>query len=113
MDPRLLGDLQSFPSPVDVFLVTASQSADGGAADVFGDSLHRFKVTRRGDRETGFDDVDAQIDQSLGNLQLLVQVHACARRLFAVAKVVSKIRINRRSDMFEFPSGNGKAWQVS
>ena len=36
--------------------------------------------------KAGFDDVDAQIDQRLGDLQLFVEVHAAAGRLLAVAE---------------------------
>ena len=36
--------------------------------------------------KAGLDDVDAQVDQRLGDLQLLVEVHAAAGRLLAVAE---------------------------
>ena len=57
-----------------------------GAADVVGDLAHRFEIAGRGDRKAGFDDVDAQIDQRLGDFQLFGQVHARAGRLLAVAQ---------------------------
>ena len=45
-----------------------------------------LEVAGRGDGEAGLDDVDAQVDQRLGDLHLLGQVHARAGRLLAVAE---------------------------
>ncbi len=67
-------------------VVAAGQAADRRAADRAGDLADRLEVAGRGDREAGFDDVDAQIDQRLRDLQLLVEVHAAAGRLLAVAE---------------------------
>ena len=54
--------------------------------DVLGNRADRFEVARRSDREAGFDDVDAQVDQRLGDFHLLGHVHAAAGRLLAVAQ---------------------------
>ena len=56
------------------------------AADRAGDLAHRLEIARRGDREAGLDHVDAQIHERLGDLQLLVEIHAAAGRLLAVAQ---------------------------
>ena len=85
---RAFGALfQRFPRPIDVGIVAAGQAADGGAANGVGDLPHRFEIAGRGDRKAGFDDVDAQIDQRLGDFQLfsgMFMLHA--GRLFAVAQ---------------------------
>ena len=57
-----------------------------GPANGAGDLLDGFEIAGRGDRKAGFDDVDAQIDQRLGDFQLLGNVHAGAGRLLAVAQ---------------------------
>ena len=77
---------QGLPGAVDVFIVAVRQAADNRAADVFGHFAHGLKVARRGDRKTGFDDIDAQVDESLGDFHLLRQVHTRSRRLLAVAE---------------------------
>ena len=86
VDARGIAVAQGFPGAIDVFVVAAGQPADDRAVNVLGDLADRFEVARRGDRETGLDDVDAQVDQGLGDLQLLGQVHARAGRLLAVAE---------------------------
>ena len=86
VNPRRLGMLQCFPGPVDVGLVTAGQAADHRPANRLGDLPHRFEIAGRGDRKAGFDDVDPQVGQRLGDLQFFVQVHAGAGRLLAVAQ---------------------------
>ena len=50
------------------------------------DLAHRLEIAGRGDRKAGLDDVDAQVDQRLGDLQFFGQVHAGAGRLLAVAE---------------------------
>src|SRR5271154_4515832 len=46
----------------------------------------RPQMRGRGDREAGLDDVDAQGLEGAGDLELLGQVHRCARRLLAVTQ---------------------------
>ena len=77
---------EGFPGAVDVGVVAAGQAADGRAANVRGDLANGFEIAGRGDGEAGFDDVDAQIDQRLGELHFFVDVHARAGRLLAVAE---------------------------
>ena len=86
VNPRVGAPLERLAGAVDVLVVAAGQAADRGAADGFGDPAHRFEVAGRGDGKAGFDDVDAQIDQRLGDLELFVEVHAAAGRLLAVAE---------------------------
>ena len=45
-----------------------------------------LEIAGRGDRKAGLDHVHAQLDQGLGDFQLLGQVHAGAGRLLAVAE---------------------------
>ena len=57
-----------------------------GPFDLSGDRLDRLEVVRRGDREPGLDDVDAQLGELPRDLELLGPVHARAGRLLAVAQ---------------------------
>ena len=86
VNASVLAELQRLPGTIDVGVVTARQAANRRAAKVGRDFSHCFKVTGRSNRETAFDHVDAQIDECLGNLQLFVQIHTRAGRLFAVAE---------------------------
>ena len=82
-----LGVLERLPRAVDV-LRRCSGPARRPArpATALAICADRLEVARRGDREAGLDHVDAQVDQRVGDLQLLVQVHAGAGRLLAVAE---------------------------
>ena len=62
------------------------QAGDARSLDLAGDRLDRLEVVRRGDREAGLDDVDAQLGELAGDLELLGPVQGRARRLFAVAQ---------------------------
>ena len=86
MDPRRLGVLQRLPGPVDILVVTATETGDLGAFEIIGDLLDRPEIIGRGDRETGLDHIDAQVDQRLGDLHLLLVVHAAAGRLFTITQ---------------------------
>ena len=77
---------QRLPSSVDVAVVAAGQPADNRLANHFGDFTNRLKVPRGGDREASFDDVNLQLGQGMGNLNLLSEIHARAWRLLAVAE---------------------------
>ena len=81
-----LGVPHRFPGAVDVFVAAAGQPADHGPADRLGDLAHGLEIAGRGDGKAGLDHVHAQLDQGLGNFQLLGQVHAGAGRLLAVAE---------------------------
>ena len=86
VDARLLGVLDGLPGAVDVAVVAAGEAADGRAGDLGGDGADGLEVALRGDREAGLDDVDAQVGQRPGDLELLGVVHAGAGRLLAVAE---------------------------
>ena len=86
VDPRRFGRFEGFPGPIDVGVVAAGQAADHRSADRLGHLADSLEVAGRSDRESGFDDVDSQVHQGLGNLHLLAQVHARAGRLLAVAQ---------------------------
>ena len=67
----------------------AGEAADHravGGADAGGDALHGVEVTGAGEGEAGLDDVDTEPGQLLGDGQLLLEVQAGARRLFAIAE---------------------------
>ncbi len=72
--------------PIDIALQTAGQATDDGALGLLGDGLHCREIVRTGDGESGFDDIDAHRLQHARDLQLLLEIHRCARRLFAVAQ---------------------------
>ena len=79
VDARLRAVAQGFTGAVDVGGVAASQAANDRSLHLAGDGLHRLEIARRGDGEAGLDDVDAELRQGVGHLQLLRQVHAGAR----------------------------------
>ena len=84
--PRPLGVAQGRPGALDVGAGGAGEPADGGAAHLAGDGLHRLEVAGRGGGETGLDDVDAKGLERSRHFQFLGEVHARARRLLAVAQ---------------------------
>jgi hypothetical protein len=81
---RPLGVPDGFPRPIDVREPGAGQAGDGRAAHALGDGLDGLEVTRAGDREAGLDDVDAEMGELLGDLELLGHVQRDAGRLLAV-----------------------------
>jgi hypothetical protein len=87
VNPRFGRVLEGFPGTVDVGVVAAGQAADDRrTADRVGDFADRLEVAGRSDRKAGFDNIDAEGDEGLGDLHLLLQVHAAAGRLLAVAE---------------------------
>lgn len=54
--------------------------------------MNRLEITWRGDRKTGFDHVDAQIDERLRHFQFLLEIHTATRRLLAIAQCRVKNR---------------------
>ena len=66
--------------------MNAREPGDHGALDLAGDRLDGLEVARRGDREAGLDDVDAQPRELVGDLELLGRVQRDARRLLAVSQ---------------------------
>ncbi len=86
VDARGLRDLDRVPAHADVRLDGPRQTGDARALDLGRDRLDGLEVVRRGDREAGLDDVDAQLGELARDLELLGPVHGGARRLFAVAQ---------------------------
>ena len=86
MDARLGRILDRRRRSLDVVDVAPGQAADDRPLDLSRDRLHRLEVARRGDRETGLDDIDAQLGQGMGHLELFGEVHAGAGRLLAVTQ---------------------------
>ena len=68
-----------------------------GTADGSGDLADGLEVAGRSDGEARLDDVDSQVDQRLGDLHFLGEVHAGAGRLLAVAQ--------RRVENYDTPVG--------
>ena len=81
-----MGVAQRFGAAVDVFLRGAGEAGDRG---VFHPPRHfadAFEIADAGDREAGFDNVDAQMIEQIGDFELLLEGHRGARRLLAVAQ---------------------------
>ena len=86
VDAAALGEFHRLGTAVDVGGMGTGQASDDGILGAAGDLADRFEVTLRGDREAGFDDVNAHIVQQLGDLDLLLEGHGGAGALFAVAQ---------------------------
>ena len=80
--------LKCFPGSVDVLVVGSSQAADLNVAIAKRccNLANGLEVAWRRDRKAGFDDVHAEIDEGLSDLQFLLEIHAAARRLLAVTQ---------------------------
>src|SRR5207253_7318547 len=59
---------------------------DGRALDLARDGLHRLEVARRGHRKAGLHHVHAQLRERASDLELLLEIHARAGRLLAIAQ---------------------------
>jgi hypothetical protein len=81
-----LGFLDRVPRGVDVLRGGARQAADHRTVNLAGDGLDRLEVTGRRYGEPGFDHVDSEPRQLVGDLELLLLVQRDARRLLAVAE---------------------------
>ena len=86
VDAFALGEAKCFCGAVDVFFHGAGEGADGGPGDGFGDFDDGIEVAGAGDGEAGFDDIDAEAFQLLGDLNLLNRVELASGHLFAVAE---------------------------
>ena len=72
--------------PLEIGAMAARQARDDRTADLGGDLAHGFGVGRRGDRESGFDDVHAERIDLTRQLQLLGRPERESGRLLAVAQ---------------------------
>ena len=86
MDALALGRLDRFGAAVDVLRRGAGQAADHGVLGTLGDLVDGRPVAFRGNRETGFDDVDAHRVEEFGDFDLLLVGHGGAGTLLAVAQ---------------------------
>ena len=86
----------------------AGEAGDHRALDLAGDRLDGLEVARRGDREAGLDDVDAEARELLRDLELLLRVERDAGRLLAVAQRRVEdpysVRLARVLSAMSFPS---------
>src|SRR5258706_148602 len=78
--------VQRFSRAPHVHLQGAAKSGHGNLATLGRDCLDRGKVAFRGNRESGFDDIDSERLEFLRQVHLLLEVHGTARRLLAVAQ---------------------------
>ena len=83
---RALGVAHRLGGALDVGGVGACQARDDRALHLPGDRPYGLEVTRRRDRKTSLDHVDAEPRELLGDLQLLGGVERDARRLLAVSQ---------------------------
>jgi hypothetical protein len=83
---RALGVAHRLGRALDVRRMGTSQAGDDRALDLASDRPYGLEVTRRGDRESSLDHVDAEPRELLGDLQLLGGVERDARRLLAVSQ---------------------------
>ena len=86
VNAETLRRLERFGRAVDVFQSGAGQSADHRVLRALGDRVHRIEVALRGNRETGFDDIDAHVVEQFGDFDFLFMRHRGAGRLLAVAQ---------------------------
>ena len=91
VDARPLGLAYGIRGAIDVAGMSARQAGDHRAVDLAGDRPDGLEVTGRGGREAGLDHVDAEAGELVRDLELLAGVQRDARRLLAVASVVSKM----------------------
>src|SRR5437763_14190061 len=86
VDSRPLGAFEGIGRHVDVLRYRPCQPADGRLLDRFAYLLHRMKITRGRDGESGLDHIHAERLELTRDLDLLLHVKGSSRRLFAVTK---------------------------
>src|SRR5215211_2766628 len=77
---------QAFCGARDVLFRSATERSDFNFTALGRDGPDGVKVTFRSDRESGLNDVDAEILELRRHPNLLSQIHRAAGRLFAVAQ---------------------------
>ena len=85
MDARFFGGLDRASGGFDVLAFAAGEGSDARISDLASDLANGVGVALAGNRETGLDDIDAQVRKLVGHAQLFVVMHGAARRLLAVA----------------------------
>ena len=86
VDPRPTRRLDGPPRALDVHLARPRESADDRVLELLGNRPHRLEIPVAGNREARLDHVHPQPLQLSGEGELLLQIHAAARRLLAVAQ---------------------------
>ena len=84
MDAGAPGGFECCGGHFDIFLNGAAKAADAGIFDDFGYLFYGMEVAGAGDRETGFDDIDAEGFQLKGQLDLFPGVELATGYLFSV-----------------------------
>src|ERR1700704_1587320 len=107
MDPRAPGCLQSSPGAADVRLTSAGQAGDDWAAKFGGNQLYRAKVIFRSNGKARFYHIHAQIIQLARHAEFVIDAHAAAGSLLAIAqRGVKKRNAGNRHGVL--PSGKQK-----
>ena len=78
MNAGAFSRLQRFGSAFDIAFRGSRQTGNNAAPDCLCDFIDCFEVTIGGDREPGFDDIDAHSGKLSGNPQLFIEVHGTA-----------------------------------
>src|SRR4030095_11804582 len=86
VDARGLRVLDRVPAGARALPVVSRQPAYDRSVHLARDRLHRLEIARRGDREAGLDDVDAEPRELVGDLELLLLVERDPGRLLPVAQ---------------------------
>ena len=102
MDARLLGGTQCFDGCLDIHFHCPCKATDGDALCALGDLAHGVEVAGRGDGKASLDDVHTEADERIRDFQFLMNGHAGARRLLAIAQ-------RRVEDIDTLPGLNDRA----
>jgi hypothetical protein len=86
MQAGFCGRLETAQGGVYVVLFRAGERRYGAMLDFGGHGSRGFEVPGRGDREAGFDDVNAELLDLPRELKLFLAMHRKARRLLAVSQ---------------------------
>jgi|GEM_PF-5776136 len=86
VDAGFLSGLDGAGGGFDVLALATGEGGDFGAADFSGDGEDGLEVSVGGDREAGFEDVDAEVGDFVSHAELFGVVHGAAGGLLAVAE---------------------------
>ena len=86
MDARPPCMFHGLCATIDVLRTRPGKSRDHGVLRTLRNLGDRFEIALRGNREPGFDDIDAHLVEKLGNFDLLFEGHGRAGALLAVAQ---------------------------
>ncbi len=86
MDARASGPLEGLPGTLNVLRATPRQSPNHGPADLLRHGLYGAEFAVRGNGKSRLDHVHTQAVELMRHAQLLISIHAAARRLFPVTQ---------------------------